>query len=218
MRIRASASFDDIAKYNEFGWIDYMGKINKQKLAALFVAALTILGLILWRTSTSIPSEIEYRQRAQQLASTQNWRALEELTKHWASHHQNSEMMHAARADALRMQGNFAGAAEEYRKAIELENNNPQLHAYLGITLLETGNFPGARDSCQRSVSIFRQQADGWYCLALASAELDDVTATNSALAELAQLRMEQYQTAGRVIRDHVCGRKKNIAGTELCR
>lgn len=198
--------------------VDYMGKIKKQKLAVLLIVALSISGLILWRAAPPIPSELEYRQRAQTLANAQDWLALEELTKHWADHYPDSGMLHAARADTMRVRGDFRGAAEEYRKAIEQDKNNPQLLAYFGIMLLENGDHSGARDACQRSVSILHQHADSWYCLALAHAELDDANATNLALAELALLRMEQLQIAQRVIREHICGRKKNIAKTGLCR
>lgn len=193
-----------------------MSTIRKQKLAVLGALGLAILFFIFWQTYANMPSELEYRQQAQERANRQDWNALEELAKHWAEHYPNSGMMHAARADVFRMRGQYSAAADEYSKALSIEKDHPQLLAYLGISLLETGNYQQAKETCRKSTNLAAHLPDGWYCLSLASAELDDAQTLHTALAELQRLYPESYQTAERVIRTHICIKKS--AEPDWCR
>ncbi len=185
-----------------------MSTIRKRKLVALAAFAVAIVFLIFWQRSASVPGEREYRQQAQELANRQDWNGLEELTKRWATHHPDSGVMHAARADVFRMRGQYATAADEYDKALAIEKDQPQLLVYLGISLLETGNYRRAQEACRTGTTLATQFPDGWYCLSLASAEMDDPQTMQTALAALKQLKPDLHQTAARIIHDHICPRK----------
>jgi tetratricopeptide (TPR) repeat protein len=56
-----------------------------------------------------------------------------------------------AKAQQAQATGNYASAAEAYRKAVEIRPEVPELWANLGLMQQETGDFPGATESFLQS-------------------------------------------------------------------
>jgi tetratricopeptide (TPR) repeat protein len=191
-------------------------KLKKSKLVVL-ITLLTVSGFAVWLSSSKPLSDLDYRQQAEQLAQQQNWEALEKLAKRWFHDHPETGMSHAALGDSMRMRGNFSGAATEYAKALEQDVDNHQIWAYHGIMLLEGGFFAKAATSCEKSVALNPQHAEGWYCLALAHAELGQPDATSAALSRLEPLNPPLLETAQRVIREHTCKKNAVQLGKSIC-
>lgn len=180
----------------------------KSQLPIIATIALVIVsGLVVWQTHQDSTSEIEYKQRAVRFASGQDWSALQSLAQEWQRRHPDSAMAHAALADSMRMRQQFHEAAGEYAKALQLDPENHQLWAFHGIMSLENRQFSAASDSCKKSVSLQPHHADGWYCLALASAELGDAAALREALTTLGKVNPQLHETALAIINTHICPR-----------
>lgn len=192
-------------------------KIRKTKLAVLFLAILIASGIAIWLSNNKTYSDTEYRQEAELLARKQDWDALEKLAYRWRNEHPQSSMSHTVQGDIFRMRGNFSDAEAEYAKAIEQDTGNHQVWAYHGIMSLEQGHFPKAAASCKSSISINAQHAEGWYCLALAHAELNQADAASEALSMLSSLNPQLLETAKRVIREHTCKKSGIQLSASLC-
>jgi Tfp pilus assembly protein PilF len=186
-------------------------------LVAITIGLVIVSGLVVWRTGQESVSEIEFRQHAARLASTQNWQALESLASAWQQHHPDSAMSHAALGDAFRMTGKFELAATEYREALVLEPGNSQFLTFLGIVLLETTKFDEASQTCRTATKQFPDHAEAWYCLSLAAAETNSVKEVELSLNKLKELNPPLHATALDVIKNHICQKPGRIQ-TGLCR
>lgn len=191
-----------------------MPTINKAKLLVLILAATA--GLAVWLYAR-IPTDLEYRQQAEALATKQDWAGLAKLAQRWSNHHPNSGMSYAASGDVHRMSGRYAKAAEEYAKAASHEAENPQLHALLGIMMLETGAFDKAIDACAKSTRLASDYPDGWYCLSLAYAEAGKPQEAADALRALAKANPQLHETAKRIIKTHTCNQGRLNPRADLC-
>jgi|GEM_PF-5472587 len=192
-------------------------KIRKAKLAVLLLSILVVSGITIWLSNNKTYSDTEYRQEAGLLAGKQDWDALEKLAYRWRNEHPQSSMSHTVLGDIFRMRGNFSDAEAEYAIAIERDAGNHQVWAYHGIMSLEQGHFSQAAASCKSSVLINAQHAEGWYCLALAYAELNQADAANEALSKLISLSPQLLETAKRVIREHTCKKSGIQLSASLC-
>lgn len=192
-------------------------KIRKAKLAVLLLTILIVSGIAIWLSNNKTYSDTEYRREAGLLAEKQDWGALEKLASRWRNEHPQSSMSHTVLGDILRMRGNFSGAETEYALALERDAGNHQVWAYHGIMSLEQGHFSQAAASCKSSVSINTQHAEGWYCLALAHAELNQTDAASAALSKLTSLNPQLLETAKRIIREHTCKKTGIQLNASLC-
>jgi len=192
-----------------------MPTINKAKLLVLILAVTA--GLAVWLYARPIPTDLEYRQQAEALATKQDWDGLADLAQRWSNHHPNSGMSYAASGDVHRMRGSYAKAAEEYAKAVSYEAENPQLHALLGIMMLETGSFDKAIDVCAKSTRLVSDYPEGWYCLSLAYAENGKPQEAADALRALAKVNPQLHETAKRIIKTHTCNQGRLDPRADLC-
>lgn len=192
-----------------------MEQIRKPKLFALLMAITAVL--VAWQVLKPVPSEMEYRQLAQQLAQKQNWQDLEALSIRWMTHHPESGMSHAANADSHRMRGNYSRASEEYAKSLEREADNPQLLAFHGIMLIEMGAYAKSTESCVKSTQLARDHPAAWYCLAIAYAETGNNSEALSSLRTLSAIDPKVSEIAASIIKKHTCKKPHLGLGRDLC-
>jgi tetratricopeptide (TPR) repeat protein len=84
--------------------------------------------------------------------------------------------------------GRYEEAKQAFSRAVATEPDYGDNHRGLGLAQYKQGHYRKARESCGKATTLAPEDPDGWHCLAMAAARIDEIGEAWTAVKHLKKL------------------------------